>query len=350
MPEGLSESAAGRWRRRLLDLLGRNLSVVVLVLLCLISSAATWREQNPITSRSGAAVARQVLEACQAPCSVLLVARDTEADRGVRAGDRRGSRRRRRPDRGSRVRPAARRAARTGADRRDRRFLRRDRHPSDRVRVGAGANRRETGVRAWELLLADVPDCPQPAQRGEPERGHRDHRARHDPRHPDRGHRPFRRQPAGAGWRDRRGDGAGVVRRRRGVAGRPSGGHAAGCCRGCLGRSAQRDDGHRVPGAAVRGHAWPDDAGARSGADSGRWSPATAGGRRRGGYAGGGAGGGSGLRLARQRRRAGRAESDPAHARPVRGRASADDADHVRTLRPPPSAAIPRPLACPACR
>ncbi len=81
MPEGTGESAAGRWRRRLLDLLGRNLSVVVLVLLCLISSAATWREQNPITSRSGGAVARQVLEACPAPCSVLVVARDTEADR-----------------------------------------------------------------------------------------------------------------------------------------------------------------------------------------------------------------------------------------------------------------------------
>lgn len=81
MPEGVAESAAGRWRRRSLDLLGRNLSVVVLVLLCLISSAATWREQNPITSRSGAAVARQVLEACQTPCSVLVVARDTEGDR-----------------------------------------------------------------------------------------------------------------------------------------------------------------------------------------------------------------------------------------------------------------------------
>ena len=53
----------------------------MLVLLCLISSAATWREQNPITSRSGAAVARQVLEACQAPCAVLVVARDTEGDR-----------------------------------------------------------------------------------------------------------------------------------------------------------------------------------------------------------------------------------------------------------------------------
>lgn len=81
MPEGGGESVAGRWHRWLLDLVGRNLSVVVLVLLCLISSAATWREQNPITSRSGGAVARQVLEACRAPCSVLVVARDTEADR-----------------------------------------------------------------------------------------------------------------------------------------------------------------------------------------------------------------------------------------------------------------------------
>ena len=84
MPERTDQTSGGRLRRLaagLVDLAGRNLSVVVLILLCLISSAATWREQNPITQRSGAALAVQVREACPAPCSVLVVARDTEADR-----------------------------------------------------------------------------------------------------------------------------------------------------------------------------------------------------------------------------------------------------------------------------
>ncbi len=69
----------------LVDLAGRRLSVVVLLLLCLISSAATWREQNPITKRAGAAVARQVLEVCPAPCEVLVVVRDTAVDRAFAA-------------------------------------------------------------------------------------------------------------------------------------------------------------------------------------------------------------------------------------------------------------------------
>ena len=228
---------------------------------------------------------------------------------GVRAGDRAGPRRRRSPGRRPCVRPAARGAARTGADRRRRRFPRCDRHPPDRLRVGAGANRRCARVRAEELPLADVPDCPQPAQRGEPERGHRDHRARHDAGHPDRGHRPLRWQPAGAGRRDRGGDGAGVVWRRGGLAGGTSGSDASGCGGRCPGRSLQRDDGHRLPGAAVRRHPGPDDARPRPGPDPRRRSSAAPGRRRRRGDARGRAGRCGGLRLARQRRRARRAES-----------------------------------------
>ena len=74
----------------LVDLAGRRLSIVVLLLLCLISSAATWREQNPITKRAGAAVARQVLEVCPAPCEVLVVVRDTAVDRAFAAAIERG--------------------------------------------------------------------------------------------------------------------------------------------------------------------------------------------------------------------------------------------------------------------
>ena len=74
----------------LVDLAGRRLSIVVLLLLCLISSAATWREQNPITKRAGAAVARQVLEVCPAPCEVLVVVRDTAVDRAFAAAVERG--------------------------------------------------------------------------------------------------------------------------------------------------------------------------------------------------------------------------------------------------------------------
>ena len=74
----------------LVDLAGRRLSIVVLLLLCLISSAATWREQNPITKRAGAAVALQVLEVCPAPCEVLVVVRDTAVDRAFAAAIERG--------------------------------------------------------------------------------------------------------------------------------------------------------------------------------------------------------------------------------------------------------------------
>ncbi len=74
----------------LVDLAGRRLSIVVLLLLCLISSAATWREQNPITKRAGAAVAHQVLEVCPAPCEVLVVVRDTAVDRAFAAAIERG--------------------------------------------------------------------------------------------------------------------------------------------------------------------------------------------------------------------------------------------------------------------
>ena len=74
----------------LVDLAGRRLSIVVLLLLCLISSAATWREQNPITKRAGAAVARQVLEVCPVPCEVLVVVRDTAVDRAFAAAIERG--------------------------------------------------------------------------------------------------------------------------------------------------------------------------------------------------------------------------------------------------------------------
>jgi len=93
LPEETVQPVRGRMRRLLsglVDLAGRRLSVVVLLLLCLISSAATWREQNPITKRAGAAVARQVLEACPAPCEVLVVVRDTAVDRAFAAAIERG--------------------------------------------------------------------------------------------------------------------------------------------------------------------------------------------------------------------------------------------------------------------
>jgi len=85
LPKNLS-----RYAGRLAALAGRRLSIVVLVLLCLISSAATWQEQNPITKRSGAAVARQVLQECPERCSVLLVVRDTEGDRAFAEAFERG--------------------------------------------------------------------------------------------------------------------------------------------------------------------------------------------------------------------------------------------------------------------
>lgn len=93
MPEETGQPVRGRMRRLLsglVDLAGRRLSIVVLLLLCLISSAATWREQNPITKRAGAAVARQVLEVCPAPCEVLVVVRDTAVDRAFAAAIERG--------------------------------------------------------------------------------------------------------------------------------------------------------------------------------------------------------------------------------------------------------------------
>ena len=93
MPEETGQPVRGRMRRLLsglVDLAGRRLSIVVLLLLCLISSAATWREQNPITKRAGAAVARQVLEVCPAPCEVLVVVRDTAVDRAFAAAVERG--------------------------------------------------------------------------------------------------------------------------------------------------------------------------------------------------------------------------------------------------------------------
>ena len=335
MPEGMSESAAGRLASQIAGPpgpkpLGRRAGPPLPDLESAADLARTEPDHESFRCRGRAASAGGV------PGALLGARRGAGhgGRPGVCAGDRRGSRRRRRPDRGSRVRPAARRAARTGGG---------SPGPAVPSTRSPPIGSRPSGGRC------EPPGTPVFA--------------------PGSYHWPtFLTARNLLNVVNQNADIAiialgmtlviltagidlsvgsllalaGVIAAVTaqewfgGAAASPAGLLAAmllGVAAAALGGLLSGTMGHRVPGAAVRGHAGSDDAGARSGADPGRRSPAAPGGRGRGGYAGGGAGRRGRLRMARQRRRAGRAESDPAHARPVRRRSPADDPHHVRTLR-----------------